>query len=212
MKNEDEEKIEDRVFDKEAIDKSIEDFRRNVTDKENGSLKRTNHGNTRDDGWPEDPEEAALPSLWEIPNKNMGASANAGMTRDDSTTATRLLDKNWSPLIIRKYQMHGWPMFIGIICDANLNDLDDLVYDVMEKADKDHGFIDGTIQGARNACGYLSDELVKHYNGIKRGVMEGNIVFWYQDKLAISSAYGDLMTHEKCAMEFYSILNMMPHI
>ena len=143
--------------------------------------------------------------------KNMGNMANAGMTRDDSSTSTRLLEKNWSPLIIRKYQMFGWPMFIGIICDANLNDLDKVVYDIMDQANK-HGFIDGTIQGARNTCGFLSDELVKYYNNIKRGVMEGIIVFWYQDKLAISSAYGDLMTHQKCAMEFYSILNMMPHI
>lgn len=142
---------------------------------------------------------------------DMGKDANAGMVRDDSSTSTRLLDKNWSPLIIRKYQMFGWPMFIGIICDANLNDLDKLVYDLIDEAEK-LGFIDGTIQGARNTCGFLSDGLVKYYNKIKRGVMEGNIVFWYQDKLAISSAYGDLMTHEKCAMEFYSILNMMPHI
>lgn len=147
----------------------------------------------------------------DVENKNMGDEANAGLTRDDSSTATRLLQKNWSPLIVRKYQMHGWPMFIGIICDANLNDLDNIVYDIMDKAEE-IGFINGTIQGARNACGFLSDELVKHYNKIKRGVMEGNIVFWYQDKLAISSAYGDLMTHEKCAMEFYSILQMLPHI
>jgi hypothetical protein len=140
-----------------------------------------------------------------------GKSANNGMARDDSSTTTRLLDKNWSPLIIRKYQMFGWPMFVGIICDSNLNDLDEVVYQIMDQADK-HGFINGTIQGARNACGFLSDELVKHYNNIKRGVMEGIIVFWYQDKLAVSSAYGDLMTHQKCAMEFYSILNMMPHI
>ena len=64
---------------------------------------------------------------------DMGKIANAGMARDDSSTATRLLDKNWSPLIVRKYQMEGWPMYIGIICDANLNDLDDVVYDPNEE-------------------------------------------------------------------------------
>ena len=142
---------------------------------------------------------------------NMGNNANAGQARDDSSTATRLLDKNWSPLIVRKYQMEGWPMFIGIICDANLNDLDDVVYDIWDEA-KELGFVNGTIQGHRNCCGLLSDRLVTHYNKTKRGVMEGNCVFWYTDKLAISSAYGDLMTHEKCAMEFYSILQMLPHI
>jgi len=143
--------------------------------------------------------------------KDMGQDANAGQTRDDSSTSTRLLDKNWSPLIVRKYQMEGWPMFIGIICDANLNDLDDIVYDIWDEA-KELGFVNGTIQGHRNCCGLLSDRLVAHYNKTKRGVMEGNCVFWYTDKLAISSAYGDLMTHEKCAMEFYSILQMLPHI
>ena len=142
--------------------------------------------------------------------RNMGVQANAGMTRDDSSTATRLLDKNWSPLVVRKYQMEGWPMFIGIICDANLDDLDDVVYDIMDEVEE-LGFL-GTIQGHRNACGLISDRLAKHYNKIKRGVMEGNCVFWYTDKCAVSSAYGDLMTHYKCAMEFYSILQMLPHI
>lgn len=146
-----------------------------------------------------------------VDERNMGVEANAGMTRDDSSTATRLLDKNWSPLIVRKYQMEGWPMFIGLICDANLNDLDDVIYDAIEKA-KEAGFINGTIQGIRNACGYLSDEIVKYYNMKKRGVSEGVIVCWYVDKMFCSSAYGDFMTHNKCAMEFYQILNTLPHI
>ena len=142
---------------------------------------------------------------------NMGKEANAGMTRDDSQTATRLLDKNWSPLIVRKYQMEGWPMYIGIICDANLNDLDNVVYDIMETA-KRYKFVDGSIQGVRNTCGLLSDRIVAHYNEIKRGVAEGVIVCWYVDKCFVSSAYGDFMTHEKCAAEFYHIVNTLPHI
>jgi len=142
---------------------------------------------------------------------NMGDQANDGMTRDDSSTATRLLDKNWSPLIVRKYQMEGWPMYIGIICDANLNDLDNVVYDAVEKA-KGMDFINGTIQGVRNTCGLLGDEIVQHYNKIKRGVAEGVIVCWYVDKMFCSSAYGDFMTHSKCALEFYQIENTLPHI
>lgn len=142
---------------------------------------------------------------------NMGEQANAGMTRDDSSTSTRLLDKNWSPLIVRKYQMEGWPMFVGIICDANLNDLDDVIHDSVEKA-IELDFLNGSIQGVRNACGFISDEIVKHYNAIKRGVTEGVIVCWYVDKCFVSSAYGDFMTHNKCAMEFYQILNTLPHI
>jgi len=143
--------------------------------------------------------------------KNMAKQANDGRTRDDSSTATRLLDKNWSPLIVRKYQMEGWPMFIGIICDANLNDLDDVVYDTMEEV-KEADFLNGTIQGVRNTCGMLSDGIVDHYNKVKRGVAEGVIVCWYVDKMFCSSAYGDFMTHEKCASEFYHIVNTLPHI
>lgn len=144
-------------------------------------------------------------------NVDMGKNANAGyVKRDDSDTATRLFDKNWSPLIVRKYQMNGWPLFIGIICDANLNDLDNLVYKLTDQV-KDE-FLNGSIQGVRNYCGFLSDGIVDHYNSVKRGCAEGVIICYYVDKMFCSSAYGDLMTHEKCAAEFYSILNMMPHI
>lgn len=143
---------------------------------------------------------------------NMGDKANSGfVTRDDSKTATRLLDKNWSPLIVRKYQMKGWPLFIGIICDANLNDLDNIVYSLTEEAEK-LGMFDGNIQSVRNYCGFLSNGIVNYYNNIKRGCAEGVMICYYVDKMFCSSAFGDLMTHEKCAAEFYSILNMMPHI
>lgn len=142
---------------------------------------------------------------------DMSQEANAGMTRDDSSTNTRLLDKNWSPLIVRKYQMKGWPMYIGIICDANLNDLDSVVNTIIKEADE-KDFTNGTIQGTRNTCGLLSDRIVEHYNNIKEGVCEGVIVCWYVDKCFVSSAYGDFMTHNKCAAEFYAIVNTLPHI
>mgnify|MGYP006863440850 CR=1 FL=1 len=142
---------------------------------------------------------------------NTGQSANAGQVRDDSSTNTRLLDKNWSPLIVRKYQQEGWPMYIGLICDANLNDLDNVINEIMKEA-KELQFVNGTIQGTRNTVGLLSDRIVQHYNRIKPGVCEGVIICWYVDKCFVSSAYGDFMTHEKCAMEFYSILRMLAHI
>lgn len=143
--------------------------------------------------------------------KNMGTEANAGLTRDDSKTNTRLLDKNWSPLIVRKYQMEGWPLFISLICDANLNDLDEVVNKLTEEA-RELGFMEGNIQDGRNYVGFMSDGIVKHYNSQKTGVAEGVAVIWYIDKCFISSCYGDLMTHTKCAIELYGILNMMPHI
>lgn len=142
---------------------------------------------------------------------DMGKQANVGFTRDDSSTSTRLLDKNWSPLIVRKYQMEGWPLFIGLITDCNLNDLDILVYKLRDEAEK-AGFLDGKIQSVRNFCGYLNDGIVKHYNSIKTGSCEGVMICWYVDKMWCSAAFGDLMVHEKCVSEFYHIVNTLPHI
>jgi len=144
-------------------------------------------------------------------NVNMGKDANAGMCRDDSSTSTRLLDKNWSPLIVRKYQMEGWPLFISLICDANLNDLDSVVLSISDKA-KELGFMDGKLQSARNYCGFMSDELCKHYNSVKRGCVEGAAILWYIDKCFISSLYGDFMVHAPCKAELYAIINTLPHI
>jgi len=121
---------------------------------------------------------------------------------------TRLLNKNWSPLIVRKYQFKGWPMFVSLICDSDLDDLDSVV----NEAEEAYGEIKESIQSARNWCGFLSDYIVEHYDGIKKGCTEGVAVIWYIDKCFISSCYGDLMTHTKCAIELYGILNMMPHI
>ena len=143
---------------------------------------------------------------------NTGKEANMGfVTRDDSQTATRLFDKNWSPLLVRKYQLFGCPVFVGIICDANLNDLDTLVYKLVDEAEE-NGFLDGSIQGVRNYCGCLNDGIVKYYDSIKRGCVEGVIVFISQDKCVVVSAMGDFMTHNKCAEEFYMIVNTLPHI
>lgn len=142
---------------------------------------------------------------------NMSEQANAGMTRDDSTTATRLLDKNWSPLIVRKYQMEGWPLFISLICDANLDDLDETVYKIHEEAEK-AGFVKGTIQSGRNYCGFMSDKLKEHYDNIKKGCVEGVAVLWYIDKCFISSLYGDFMVHASCKQELFAIINTLPHI
>lgn len=142
---------------------------------------------------------------------NMGEQANDGFCMDDSQTSTRLLQKNWSPMIVRKYQLEGWPCWICLICDANLNNLDEVVYKIHDAA-KEHGFVDGKIQSARNYCGYMSDRIVEIYNKVKTGCVEGVMVVWAIDKCVISSAFGDFMTHSKCAFEAYTIINTMPHI
>lgn len=140
---------------------------------------------------------------------NMGQEANQGFARDDSSTGTRLLDKNWSPLIVRKYMKEGWPFYIGIICDANLNDLDQTVNMITREA---KSFLNGGIQDIRNYCGYVSDKLVEHYDEVKEGCVEGIAVLWYVDKMFCSSLYGDFMTHAPCKAELYAIINTLPHI
>ena len=131
--------------------------------------------------------------------------------RESELTATRLLDKNWSPLVVRKYQIEGWPMFVGMICDVNLNDLDEVVHKSVQKA-KNVNFVNGSIQGSRNTCGLISDSLIEHYNRIKKGCVEGVAVIWYVDKCFISSLHGDFMVHLSCKLELFQIINTLPHI
>ena len=142
---------------------------------------------------------------------NMGEEANKGFARDDSKTSTRLLDKQWSPLLVRKYYVSNWPCYVGLITDCNLNDLDIVVQKVIKEAEQ-HGFLDGNIQSCRNFCGFLSDKLDEHYDNIKKGSVEGIAVAWYVDKCFISSLSKDMMVHKSCRDEFYSILKILPHI
>lgn len=124
-----------------------------------------------------------------------------------SETNTRLLDKNWSPLFVRKYQVKGWPLYIAMICDLNVDDIDQVV----NKAMKDFQLVEG-IQSLRNLCGFLSDRLYQHYDEIKTGAVEGIAVLLYADKCFISSLYGDFMTHGNCKLELFSIVNTMTQI
>lgn len=121
---------------------------------------------------------------------------------------TRLLNKNYSPLVVRKYQMGGWPLFVSLICDWSLSDLDMVV----NKAHKDFGEIGDDIQQVRNFCGYLSDMLITHYNGQKENCVEGVAVLWYVDKCFVSSLWGDFMVHASCKQELFGIINTLPHI
>ena len=126
----------------------------------------------------------------------------------DVTTSTRLLDKNYSPMIVRKYQMHGWPMFVGLICDVSLSNLDKLVHDFTAQ----YGEKVDDIQWIRNYCGALSECITRYYEGVKPGCVEGVAILWYVDKLFVSSLYGDFMVHSSCKQELFSIINTLPHI
>jgi hypothetical protein len=126
---------------------------------------------------------------------------------EEVNTSTRLLDKHYSPLVVRKYQMEGWPMYVALICDVSLSDLDDVVQEFASGQEKKDD-----IQWVRNFCGGLTDCLVNHYDDIKKGCIEGVAVLWYVDKCFVSSLYGDYMTHGSCKLELYQIINTLPHI
>ncbi|MHA1816972.1 MAG: hypothetical protein ACTSX1_13270 [Candidatus Heimdallarchaeaceae archaeon] len=126
---------------------------------------------------------------------------------DEVNTSTRLLDKHFSPLIVRKYRPGGWPLFVALICDVSLSDLDKVVIEYM-KAGK---YLDD-IQWIRNKCGGLNEHIINHYYDIKEGCVEGVAVLWYVDKMFVSSLWGDFMDHASCKQELYAIINTLPHI
>jgi len=127
------------------------------------------------------------------------------------TTSTRLLDKNYSPMIVRKYQLEGWPLFLGLICDVSLSNLDTHFYEGVAEFEQKYGMEDD-IQSMRNFTGFISDYIKNIYNSEKAGCVEGIAILYYVDKCFISSLYGDFMVHAPCKDELYKIVNTLPHI
>jgi hypothetical protein len=144
----------------------------------------------------------------EVMNEARITIENEPVGLDKVNTATRLLDKNYSPLIVRKYQMHGWPLFTALICDVSLSNLDQVVHEFTAA----YGDKVDDIQWVRNYCGALNQHLVDVYDGVKPGCVEGVGVLYYVDKMFVSSLWGDYMCHLSCKMELYQIINILPHI
>lgn len=119
----------------------------------------------------------------------------------DEEPRTKLIKKNYSPLVIRKFTKWGWPIYVGMITDDDLSSLDKVVWEFMLQNSKE-GFVEN-IQKVRNLVGGLNEHLVKMYNR-----SEGVAVVFYVDKMFISSLHGDFMTHAMCRYEFYTLLNM----
>lgn len=118
---------------------------------------------------------------------------------------TALTEKAFSPLIIRKTTRFGFPIFVALITDDNLDELDEHVL----------GFVNmhidlwksNSIQDKRNLAGLLSDRLTEVYNRV-----EGVAVIFSIDKMMVSSLFGDFMNHTPCRLELYTLLNMMTNI
>ena len=115
-------------------------------------------------------------------------------------------------MCIRKYNIiMGWPLWIGLICDESLSDLD-LVVNGAIQACEDAGMICNDIQQIRNITGILSETVKKHYNSKKPNCVEGIAIALYVDKNYVQNFYGDFMNHTSCRIEWAGALSMLPHI
>lgn len=122
-------------------------------------------------------------------------------TANVDNTFTKLVDKHYSPLVIRKFTHWGFPIYIGMIADDDLSNLDEVIVEFM-KENKDTGWVND-IQKIRNLAGALTEHLNELYEKA-----EGVAVIFYVDKMFVSSLHGDFMNHTACRIEFYSLLTM----
>lgn len=155
----------------------------------------------------EEDEDAEMP-LPQPPKKPAGVPVKLAVTRLQKTldAATSLMTKEHEPMIVRKYTQMGFPLYISLICGANLDNLDELILGFCKQ--NKARIKSNSIQEKRNLCGEMTEMLVNAYGDKTEGVA----VVWYVDKMMISSLYGDFMTHASCKEELQLYLNMMCHI
>lgn len=131
---------------------------------------------------------------------------------DDDTTNTNLISKHYSPMTIRKFNIiNGWPMWVGLICDENLYDLDQVINGAVD-ACKNAGMINNNLQNMRNLTGIISETIQEYYNTKKKNCVEGVAITLYVDKAYIQNFFGDFMNHTSCRIEYAGALSMLPHI
>lgn len=118
---------------------------------------------------------------------------------------TRLTEKAYSPLVIRKITKYGFPLYVGIISDDNLDTLDQVILQFM--GDNIDIWKSDSIQDKRNLAGGLCEAITTAF-----GKTEGVAVTFMADKSYISSLFGDFMNHGQCKLEYYSLLNMSAHV
>lgn len=141
--------------------------------------------------------ESLIPGMPNIPPPPVKQTVQA---------ATALTTKQFSPLIIRKYTQWGFPLYVAIISDNNLDELDQWVIAYMTDHAKE--VTSASIQDKRNIAGGLCDMI----SGKLFPKNEGIGVIWYVDKMMVSSLLGDPMNHTSCRIELYQLLNMMTNV
>jgi len=130
---------------------------------------------------------------------------NENLEAPSLSSFTRLTEKSFSPLVIRKYTKFGFPIFVGIITDDDLDALDSIVIDFIKK--KKNLWTSDSIQDKRQLAGLLSERITQVF--LKT---EGVAVTFYIDKACVSSLFGDFMNHFQCKFEYYSLLMMSTNI
>lgn len=134
------------------------------------------------------------------------------LTRLTPKPLTRLEGKHYSPLVMRKYTRWGCPLFVALITDDDLNNLDEVVTEFMQERLPDSSDGQGwkwpsSLQGMRDIAGALTEEMVRAYDKV-----EGAAVVLSADKMLISSLFGDFMTHHQCKAELLAYLQLSTQI
>lgn len=116
-------------------------------------------------------------------------------------TMTRLTEKAYSPLVIRKITKFGFPIYVAVITDDGLDRLDEVIVSFI----KEHigRWKSDSIDDKRWIGGALCDRITEEFQKT-----EGVAVILYIDKTCISSLYGDFMNHAMCRSELYTLLVM----
>jgi len=119
---------------------------------------------------------------------------------------SKLSRKEYSPMVVRKYTcMKGLPIFVAIITDDALTDLDEFAVSFLHKF-QEEGELE-TIQDFRNLAGALTEEITKKYPRV-----EGVAVVLFPDKAAVCSLWGDFMNHAMCRKELYDVIQIMTNV
>lgn len=118
---------------------------------------------------------------------------------------TKLTQKQHSPMVIRKVTAFGFPIYVALISDCNLDPLDRTVIGFVRK----HigRWKSDSLQDKRNLAGDLNDHLQEWFPNT-----ESVAVIFYIDKAFVSSLHGDFMNHTSCRIELFSLLAMSPHV
>src|SRR5262247_533003 len=95
-----------------------------------------------------------------------------------SVALTRLIDKHYSPLVVRKTSKWGFPVWVTLITDDDLSNLDDVIETFMDEVAKADEKFYSNIQKMRNVAGAFVQRLIDTYP--RR--MEGAAVVIYADK------------------------------